>query len=322
MPKREFNTVAIVGAGTMGHGMALEFARAGLDVSLIDVDQNMLEKAEESVANGVDTLVKAGRIEESNIDSILSRIETYTQYEPAVEDVELVIEAGPETLEVKQSIFKKLDECTPDDAILATNTSGLSITEIASVVDEPSRVLGTHWFNPPYLIPLVEVVYGEHTSDNVVEEVYELLESIGKTPVTVQKDIHGFIANRIQTAMDYEAWSLLDRGVASAEDIDRAVRAGFGLRIPALGVFRKADFAGLDIIKEIQSYMTADLDRGTDPSESLERMIEEGRYGLKSGEGVFDWSDRDSEEVMEERDQQLLELLEVYESMTSEGPET
>lgn len=307
--------VSVIGAGTMGHGIAIVFASSGRQVQLFDVDETALDDARGAIGTGFETLLEADRLSNEEVTEARNRIEYSSTYEEAVSEADLVIEASPEDIDIKKDVFRQLDEHAPSDAILASNTSGLSITDIASAVEEPERVLGTHWFNPPYIVPLVEVVHGEHTNDDVAEQVYELLDSIGKTPVLVKKDIRGFIANRIQLAMDYEAWSLLDRGIASAEDIDRAVKAGFGLRVPALGVFKKSDFAGLDVIHDIQSYMTEDLDRGTEPSETVSELISDGKYGLKSGEGVYDWSDRPVKEVTDERDQQLLSLVELYEDL-------
>lgn len=315
MDPENFKQVSIVGAGTMGHGMALVFAMAGRQVKLYDVNEEVLESATTSIDSGLETLVSAGRVTDAEADAVPNRIKTSTSFPDALDEVDLVIEAAPEKMDVKKEVFTTLDEHAPASAILASNTSGLSISEMAAQVDDPSRVLGTHWFNPPYVMPLVEVIYGEETSDEAVDQVYDLLESIGKAPVIVQKDIPGFIANRLQTAMDYEAWSLLDRGIASAEDIDRAVSASFGLRTPALGVFRKSDFAGLDIIRDIHSTMPADLDRGTDPSETLLELTDEDRLGLKSGKGVYDWTDKDPDEVAEERDHELLALVDLYEDI-------
>lgn len=315
MVPSDIQQVAVVGAGTMGHGIALQFARYDRSVTLFDVQEEALDEAAESIVTGLETLATAGHVSEAAVDSIPDRIEATTSYDEAADDADLIVEAAPEDAEVKRDVFGRLDEHAPESAIIATNTSGLSITDLADRVANPERVLGTHWFNPPYVVPLVEVIYGEQTADEPVDLVYDLLEEIGKTPIVVNEDIPGFVANRIQLAMDYEAWSLLDRGIASAEDIDRAIKAGFGLRVPALGTFKKSDFAGLDVIHDIQSYMTEDLDRGTEPSESLVDLVEDGHLGVKSGGGVFDWSDRDREEVLDERDQQLLALVELYEEM-------
>jgi len=315
MPNGDFESIAVVGAGTMGHGIALVFALSGRDVSLYDVDEGVLERATDSIASGLDTLVDAGRVDEDEAAAAPGRIETSTTYPEALADIDLVVEASPERMDVKREVFAKLDEHAPAEALLASNTSGLSITEMAAQVEDPSRVLGTHWFNPPYVVPLVEVIYGDETADTAVERVYDLLEAVGKAPIVVQEDVPGFVANRLQTAMDYEAWSLLQRGIASAEDIDRAVAASFGLRTPALGVFRKSDFAGLDVVRDIHSTMPKDLDRGTEPSPAILELTEAGHLGLKTGRGVFDWSDRDPDEVAEERDRELLALVDLYEEI-------
>lgn len=312
-----FESIAVVGAGTMGHGIALVFALSGRRVSLFDVDEAALDRATTSIASGLDTLVDAGRVTDDEAAAAPDRIEPSTSYAETLADVDLVVEASPERLDVKREVFAALDEHAPDSALLASNTSGLSITEMAAQVQDPTRVLGTHWFNPPYVVPLVEVIYGDETADTAVERVYDLLEGVGKAPIVVQEDIPGFVANRLQTAMDFEAWSLLERGVASAEDIDRAVSASFGLRTPALGVFRKSDFAGLDIVRDIHSTMPKDLDRGTDVSPAILELTEAGHLGLKTGRGVFDWSDRDPDEVAEERDRELLALVDLYEEITA-----
>lgn len=315
MTPSDFKNIAVIGAGTMGHGIALVFALSGRPVSLFDIDEGALDQAAGLIAAGLETLESAGRVSSEAATGATDRIDATTSYPEALDGVDLVIEASPEQMEIKREVFSELNEHAPGSAVFASNTSGLSISEMAKQVDDPTRVLGTHWFNPPYVIPLVEVISADQTSDEVVDHVYQLMETVGKSPIVVQEDIPGFIANRLQTAMDYEAWSLLDRGIATAEDIDRAVSAGFGLRTPALGVFRKSDFAGLDIIRDIHSTMPENLDRGTKPSETLLRLTDEGRFGLKSGRGVYDWSDRDPDEVGEERDRELLALVDFYEEI-------
>jgi 3-hydroxyacyl-CoA dehydrogenase len=305
--------VAIVGTGTMGYGIGTVYASHGRTVRMYDVSEERLAQAETNVAAALETLANAGQVPTADVDAIAGRITYHDALDDAVEDADLVTEAVTEDLEIKREVFERLDRDAPASATLATNTSGLSITEIAGVVDDPGRVVGTHWFNPPHIVPLVEVVRGDRTADATVERVYDLLETVGKEPVEVKKDIPGFIGNRIQMAMDFEAWSLLQMGVASAEDIDRAVRAGFGFRVPALGVFRKADFAGLDVYEEVMSYLLKEIDRGTEPSESLRRIVEEGHYGVKTGRGVYDWEGTDFEDLADERDRQLLALLDAYE---------
>ena len=304
--------VAVLGAGTMGSGIAVSFAADGLSVALYDIDEKMLTEARATVDTAVDTLETHGRLSAEEAERVPDRVEYVTSLPDAVEGRDFVTEAVVEDISIKRDVFGRLADAAPDDAILATNTSGLSITEIAEGADDPSRVVGTHWFNPAYIVPLVEVVHGEETDQAVADVVYELLDDLGKTPVMVEKDIPGFIGNRIQMAMMYEAFSLLDRGVATPEAIDRAVKAGFGFRLPSMGIFEKADQSGLDVQYDVESYLMRELDRGTEPNPVVTRLVEDGSLGLKSGKGVYDWSDVSPQEVYERRDRELLSLRKVY----------
>lgn len=311
----EIDDIAVLGAGVMGHGIALTFALDGHSVSLYDVDEEMLAESEDRVESVLDTLAAGGEVDAEQTGVVADRISRTTSLPTAVEDADFVTEAVVEDMDVKREVFGRLDEHAPSDAILATNTSGLSITEIASATDRPEHVVGTHWFNPPYVVPLVEVVRGEETADRVVETAYDFFEELGKTPVRVEKDIPGFIGNRIQMAMAYEAFSLLDRGVASPEAIDRAVKAGFGFRLPLLGVFEKIDHSGLDVEYEVEKYLLPDLDRGTEAKDALADRVDEGDYGLKTGRGVYNWEDTTPDRIYEQRDEALLAIRDLYDSL-------
>ncbi|MDR9380576.1 MAG: 3-hydroxyacyl-CoA dehydrogenase family protein [Natronomonas sp.] len=308
-------TVAVLGSGVMGHGIALAFALGGHPVGLYDVDEELLAESENRIRSVLETLVSAGEIDADAVDATADRITQTTSLPEAVAGADFVTEAVVEDLATKREVFAELDAHAEADAILATNTSGLSITEIADATDGPERVVGTHWFNPPYIVPLVEVVRGEETADDVMQTAYDLLDDMGKTPVRVEKDIAGFIGNRIQLAMAYEAFSLLDRGVASAEAIDRAVKAGFGFRLPLLGVFEKIDHSGLDVQYGVEEYLLPDLDRGTESKDVLAEAVENRDYGLKTGKGVYDWSHTDSNGVYDQRDEALLAILDLYDSL-------
>lgn len=303
---------AVVGAGIMGHGIAFAYATGGHEVALYDVDEDALDEAHVRIADAAATFVDAGRLDAAAADRALDRIDYHTEFADAVEGVDLVTEAAPEDVDVKRETFARLDEHAPADAILASNTSGLSITELAGEVSDPGRVLGTHWFNPPHIVPLVEVVHGDETDQEVVRTVHAELERIGKTPVEVKRDVPGYVGNRIQIAMAYEALSLLEAGVADAEAIDRAVKAGFGFRLPILGIFEKIDHSGLDVHHAVEEYLLPELDRGTEPSAVLAERVENGDLGLKTGRGIYEW-DRPERDVYAERDRRLLELLETYE---------
>ena len=306
------NRVAVVGAGTMGFGIALTYARDGHDVALFDADGDALRDGLNAIDRGLGTLVDTDELDEADADAARERVEPAESLADAVHDADIVTEAVTEDIDVKRDIFASIDEHADADTLLTTNTSGLSITEISTAVSHPERFAGTHWFNPAHITPLVEIVKGEHTSDETAEALVSLLKDAGKTPVTVEKDVPGFIGNRIQMAMAYEAFSLLERGVASAEDIDRAVKAGFGFRLPTMGIFEKVDQSGVDVQYAIEEYLMPELDRGTDPNPVVTRLTERGDFGLKTGRGVYDWTDRNVADVYDERDRDLLAQLDLY----------
>lgn len=314
--------IGVVGAGTMGHGIAATFLSEGYPVSIHDIEEEMLEQAQQGIDSILDLFVKEGVIDESTASEATDRITYSTDLEQVVAEADLILEAVSEDMDIKQAVFEEINEYAPADAILASNTSGLSITDIASVTDRPEQVVGAHWFNPPHIVPLVEVVKGEETDDGIAEGLAEFLDRIGKTAVVVEKDIPGYIGNRIQMAMCYEAFSLLDRGIASAEDIDKAVQAGFGFRLPSMGIFEKVDQSGLDVHHAVEEYLMPDLDRGTDPNPVVTRLVEEGHLGLKTGSGVYDWEDSDPTKIEQKRNEELLDLLDVYKNnLTDPGPE-
>ncbi len=301
--------VAVVGAGTMGHGIAQVFAQAGCTVKLIDINERVLEEAMVKIRANLEFFVENHLITPEESARVLSRIQTSVNLESAVRDVEYVTEAVPEEMDLKQQIFRKLDSNTPDQAILASNTSGLSITEIANATEKPERVIGTNWWNPPHIIPLVEMMKGEKTTDETVQRTKEVLTKIGKKPILILKPVPGFVGNRLQIALFREALNLLESGVASAEDIDTAVSYGPGFRYPVLGPFQVADFGGLDVFYHLSGDLYKDLDCSKKPQEVLTRLIEEGKLGFKSGEGFYTYKDKDPNEVLKNRDRRLLRIL-------------
>lgn len=311
--------VSVVGTGRMGHGIALVYALDGRDVTLFDVDDEVLDSAPARVDAALSTMVSGGYVDRDAADAALSNLRTESDFAAAVEDADFVTEAVAEDPAVKQSVFADLDAHAPADALLATNTSGLSIADIARDADDASRVLGTHWFNPPHIVPLVEVVKGPETTDAAATTARELLDSAGKTPVVLEREVPGFLGNRIQTAMTYEAYSLLARGVASAADIDRAVKAGFGFRLPVMGIFEKVDQSGLDVHCEVERSLMADLDRGTDPNPVVSDLVARGETGWESGKGVYDWTGVDRDAAERERDEALLALRSLYEDVDAES---
>jgi len=273
--------IAILGGGLMGHGIAQVFACAGHHVCVTDPVREARDRILHRIAASLDDL-GFGK-------AALSRIEVLDTLEACVAGADLVIEAAPENLELKQQIFADVERAARQDTIFASNTSVIPIGLVMSRVSDKSRVVGTHWWNPPYLVPLVEVVRTDKTSDVVVAATIGLLRRVGKSPVEVKKDVPGFIGNRLQHALWREAIALVADGVCDARTVDEVVKSSFGARLAALGPIENADLVGLDLTRAIHSYILPSLDRATEPSRCLDRLIDEGRLGFKSGRGFLEW---------------------------------
>ncbi|MGD0234119.1 MAG: 3-hydroxyacyl-CoA dehydrogenase NAD-binding domain-containing protein [Syntrophorhabdales bacterium] len=299
------NRIAIIGAGLMGHGIAQIFAVHGFPVSLLDVNDEVLAKAIENVRANLTLLAKNGIGKKEDIEGAVGRIKTTRDLKEAVSGARFVVEAVAEQLELKQKLFQEVDEICSEDAILATNTSVISITEIAARAKGRKRIVGTHFWNPPYLIPLVEVVPGEETSRETVDLTYDLLKSVGKHPVKVKKDVPGFVGNRLQHALWREAISIVDQGIADAATVDEVIRNSFGIRLPMLGPLETADMVGLDLTLQIHNYILKYIERSTEPAPILKRKVEKGELGFKTGRGFQEW---DQESIQRSR-KQLLEYL-------------
>jgi 3-hydroxybutyryl-CoA dehydrogenase len=304
---KEIRNVTIVGAGTMGHSLALCFAQAGYGVRLHDVSDDILVRAKRLIASNLRTLVGAGLMEASQQTPALDRIRTTTNVVAAGEQADFVIEAVSEDEAVKKTIFRTLDEVCPPGAILASNTSYLDIFRFVET-RRPDKVLITHWFAPPHIVPLVEVVRGPGTSQDTVDRVRELLIALGKKPVVISKFLPGFIANRLQSAMTNEVLFLLDNGYATPEEIDMATKAGFGLRIPILGLVKRMDYGGLDLAQKIVKNGQYEPPARRTRSEAIDALVDRGKLGVKNGGGFYDYGGRTPEEIMQERDIKLIKL--------------
>jgi 3-hydroxybutyryl-CoA dehydrogenase len=291
------NKVAVVGAGLMGHGIAQIFARAGHPVSLCDVKPEVMAEAKPKVKTSLEQMAAYGLVNEADIPAILERIQTGGSMAQAVEGADLVFEAVLENMELKQRIFAELDQLCPPQTILATNTSVMSITEIASKSQGRGRIVGTHFWNPPHLIPLVEVVPGADTSSGTVDQVYEILAQVGKRPVRVKKDVPGFLANRLQHALWREAISIVENGIAGPAEVDDAIKYGFGLRLPVLAPMENADLVGLDLTFAIHDYVLKHLEASPAPSPALSEKLKAGDLGFKTGKGFQDWPQERQDEV-------------------------
>lgn len=289
----------------MGHGIAQIFAVHGFPVSLLDVNDEVLAKAIEGVRSNLTLLAKNGIGKREEIEGAVGRIKTTRNLKEAVSGARFVVEAVAEQLELKQKLFQEMDEICSQDAILATNTSVISITEIAARAKGRKRIVGTHFWNPPYLIPLVEVVPGEDTSSQTVDLTYDLFKSVGKHPVKVKRDVPGFVGNRLQHALWREAISIVDQGIADAATVDEVIRNSFGIRLPVLGPLETADMVGLDLTLQIHNYILKYIERSTEPAPILKQKVEKGELGFKTGRGFQEW---DQESIQRSRSQ-LLEYL-------------
>jgi 3-hydroxybutyryl-CoA dehydrogenase len=225
------------------------------------------------------------------------RVELESQLEAAAGDADWVFEAAPEDLELKQQIFERLDAVARPDAILATNTSVMKVRDVAAQAVRRERIVGTHWWNPPFLVPLVEVVQGPDTEPATIGRTIAFLRSLGKTPVHVRRDVAGFVGNRLQHALWREAFDLVDKGICDAETVDTVIKASFGRRLPVLGPMENADLVGLDLTLAIHEYVLPELDPPSQPSDGLRQHVERGELGMKTGAGFRRWSEREADEV-------------------------
>ena len=283
--------IAVIGAGLMGHGIALTFARAGYHVHITDPTAEALASVKDRVAKSL-TLMG---VDERERDWVLTKIRPTRDLAAAVSGARAVFEAAPEKLELKQSIFAQLEEHAPADAILASNTSDIQISKIMEGLETRHRAVGTHWWNPPHMIPLVEVVKTEWTDQDVAQTMHDVLAEAGKTPVMVEKDVPGFIGNRLQHALWREAISLVENGICSAKAVDDVVKASFGRRLAVLGPLENADLVGIELTQDIHTQVLFDLETTPDPSPYLQKLRDEGRDGMAAGAGFRDWENDDLE---------------------------
>ena len=283
--------VAVIGGGTMGHGCAQVFAAGGYEVSLQSRKEATLAKAIDTMRGDLTFLAERGVGKADQVEPIMARVKTTQSMEEAVAGAGFVLECVYEDMELKQEIFRKVDQLVDPDVVLATNTSVMSITEIARRSAGRERIVGTHWWNPPYLIPLVEVVRTEETSPWVIDLTMDLMRRIGKHPVFVKKDVPGFVANRLQHALWREAISIVERGIADAETVDESIKYGFGMRLPVLAPLETADMGGLDLTLAIHSYVLGYLEDSHEPSPLLQEKVQRGQLGFKTGgKGFREWT--------------------------------
>jgi 3-hydroxybutyryl-CoA dehydrogenase len=275
--------IAIIGAGLMGVGFAAVFAPAGHDVTLHDPYPDVLNSAKSRLAAILNDIGADA--------AALHRVTIAADLAEAVATADIIIEAVIEKLPLKQDLFERIEAAARSDAIFASNTSSIPITQVMAKVKNKSRALGAHWFNPPYLVPLVEVIQTADTDLKHIEDLITLLTKLGKVAVHVKRDVPGFVGNRMQHAMWREAISLVENGVCDAETIDLVVKNSFGLRLPVLGPMENADLVGTDLALDIQNVLSKELEDRHDPNPLLQKLVSEGKLGFKTNEGFKNWTE-------------------------------
>ena len=304
----EIGRIGVVGAGLMGHGIALQFALGGYDVHLNDLSKDRLEAAVANVRTTLSMLAEMNLVDSADAERAPDRISTSTSLEEAVSEVDFVVEAVFEDLPLKQSVFADLDRFSPSHAVLSSNTSSFMSSQLAPSTNRPGQVVVANWWNPPYLLPLIEVVKGPETSDETIETTAGLFTRLGKRPVVLQKESLGFIGNRMQFALLREAVSIVESGIASAEDVDLVVKSSFGRRLSVAGPFEVFDLAGWDTISAIVAQLFPDLSAGRATPGLIEDLVERGDLGVKSGRGFYPWSDEAVQELRERVSRALASL--------------
>lgn len=282
--------IAVIGAGLMGHGIAQEFAGAGFSVCLYDLTEEIVQQAMQRIQNNLALLSAQGLMTAEEIAETMARLRTSVHLAEAVQKADLVVEAVSEDLTLKLQLFGELDRLCHEHTILASNTSTFMPGLLAAATQRPERVLIMHYFNPPYLLPLVEVVGGPQTSPETKQTIIELLTRIGKRPVEVRKEKPGFIGNRLQAALVREAFAIVQEGIASPQEVDAVVRDGFGRRLALAGPFEIGDAGGWDVWRAVCEQLLPTLSNETEVPELLEQRVALGELGLKTGQGFYTWS--------------------------------
>ena len=312
MKTPDIQKVAVLGLGRMGHGIAQTFAVAGCDVRCYDQTKEVLQSTVSRIRNNLETARDAGILQPDAIDAALSRIVICATEEEALAGAQFVTEVVAEDLAIKQDLFARIEGLVSSECILASNTSTWPMTVMSVRMKHPERAINTHWFNPPHIVPLVEVIPGEKTAEVMTQRTLATLERIGKTVVCLRQELPGFLVNRIQAAMYREMLDLLERGVASAEDIDRAFQASVGFRLAAIGPLLVYDFAGVDMQACVYSQLVESIRSDRNVHDLVRNLVAEGHLGVKTGKGLFDYTPESIKKIEKQRDQRYLELLKLF----------
>ena len=283
--------ITVIGPGMMGHAIAQEFATAGYEVTLFGRRAKRLQEARIKTERSLKELAHWDLISEDDVEPALSRLETTTDLEAAGSSADFIVESIVEDLEAKEELFSKLDAVCPQHTIFASNTSSILPSTLAASTQRQDRFLVAHYFNPPYLMPLIEIVRGQNTSDEVVDAIYSLYKEMGKRPIICQKEAQGFIVNRLQLVLWREAFNIVQRGIATPQDVDRAVKDSFGRILGMVGPFELYEYIdGYDLTLQCEKYILPDMDTSNQSYPLLRQMVEKGELGAKTGRGFYEWT--------------------------------
>ncbi len=308
MNTESIQVVAVLGLGTMGHGIAQTFAAAGCTVRCYDTDASACESLLQRIRDNFEPIRDMGILADEPVDQIVKRVTISPSEEDAVVPAQFVLEAVAEVLDVKQNLFARMEHLAAPETILASNTSSFLMTQISQNMHRPERTINTHWFNPPHIVPVVEVIPGHKTSQATTMVTMKLLQRIGKLPIHLKQELPGFLVNRVQVAMLREIWDLLDRGVATVEEIDRAISGSIGLRLAVHGPLAINDFGGLDITRKTFENLIPTLRSDQQLSERVKRLVGKDHLGVKSGKGFYEYPLQTSQEKLHRRDRCYLAL--------------
>lgn len=313
LTNRMKRNITVIGAGNMGQGFGIHFTVHGHDVTLVDHHKSNLDEALDRIKSTVTELNEGGITDQSS-ENVLDRLTFTTDQRDGVATADIVLETVPENLEIKRDVFATTGAAAPDDAILASNTSGIPITKIQSAVpDCADRVVGCHWWFPPYLLEPVEIVRGTRTSDQTMDRIHEFVEAVDRRPITVKKDVPGFVWNRIQNAVIRECLHLLEEDVASIEDINAAVRDGYARRTSVIGPFETMDIAGVDQFRTVAEHLYPHLCSDKMVHETFDELLAEGRTGIDAEAGFLQY-DEPSDVIVQRRDECLMALDRYFDS--------
>lgn len=307
--------IAVLGAGTMGHGIAEAFAMYGYDVNLYDIDMDKLTTAKKQIEEELEVLAEEKIISTEAISQTLERIQLISDMKRAVEDRDFIIEAAPEILELKQIVFKQLDEYCPKHTIFASNTSSLKLNDMMTLISDErkKRVMVNHYYNPAHVMPIVEMSYFGNMPEEIYKEVEDLYASIKKQTIKVLKDVPGLVANRIQQGVAREAFSIIEKGIAAPEDVDKALMFGPAFRYATTGQLEIADMGGIDLWYLVSDSLLKHIDNSVNASQLLKQKWEEGKLGLKSGEGFYKYSPEDAPAIKKKFLKRLINQLKASE---------